>query len=86
MGTTLVNLIEKKIDLQLTCCSETKRLTDPHPQMGFTRISQFLALKILVLRLKPLRQPCQPLHWPGKGCVTPKWVTQTLRCPRRVSA
>ena len=72
LGTTLVNPIEKNIDLQLTCCSESKTLTDPHPQMGFTGLSQILALETPVLPLNPLRQP---LRWPREGFVTLEWVT-----------
>ena len=72
---------KENIDLQPFCCSEAKTLTDLHPQMGFIGFSQILALETPVLPLKPLRQPLQPLCWPGEGCVTLEWVTQTLCYP-----
>ena len=66
------------IDLQLTGYSEAKIITDPHPQTGFTRLSENFALETPALPLKPLHQPLQPLlpstlAW--KGLRNPDWVT-----------
>ena len=41
LGTKLVNSTEKLINCNYTSVLETKKLTDSHPQTGFTKLRPF---------------------------------------------